>query len=183
MARHAHRRRLSKSIAEVAFGARHILVFVMQRESCLVMIELHLLPGLCVMTGHAVLAQLAFVRLLGLVAGNAVARGFAKLPSRLMTNVAGNYRMGAAQREVGCFVIERLATEFHDVRAAALMFYVTGATLSGVDAGHVAMEALLDPYVRGDLLVTVETQLALATAIASVMTGGALLLVLLVSSG
>jgi hypothetical protein len=134
------------------------------------------------MTGCAVLAQLAVVRLLGLVTGNALARCLAKfLPGEVAT-VAGDVHMRAMQRKVGSLVIEGLAAEFHDVGAAALMFDVTGAALGRVDAGQMAVEALSGAYVRGDFLVAIEAQLPLVAAITAVMTVRALFLVLLVSS-
>jgi hypothetical protein len=182
MARHAHARRSFVSISEVAFGALHGLVLVVQRKGRLAVIEPDLLPGFRVMTGGAVLSQLALVRFLRLVARHAFARGLAEFLAVLVTTVAGNDRVRIPQRKVSGFVTEGLPVEFHDVSITPLMLHVTGAALSGFDAGQMAVEAVPGPNVRCDLLVAVQAQLPLTAPIAAVMTGRALLLVFLMSN-
>jgi len=145
MARHAHAGRSFVPIPEVTFCAPHGLMFVVQRKGRLAVIEPDLLPGFRVMTGGAILPQLALVRFLRLVARHAFARGLAEFLPVLVTTVAGNDRVRTSQRKVSGFVTEGLPVEFHDVSITPLMLHVAGAALSGVDAGQMAVEALPGP--------------------------------------
>ena len=145
MARHAHAGRSFVPIPEVTFCAPHGLMFVVQRKGRLAVIEPDLLPGFRVMTGGAILSQLALVRFLRLVARHAFAGGLAEFLAVQVTTVAGNDRVRTSQRKVSGFVTEGLPVEFHDVSITPLMLHVAGAALSGVDAGQMAVEALPGP--------------------------------------
>jgi hypothetical protein len=72
-------------------------------------------------------------------------------------------------------VIELLAAELHDVAIAPEVLGMTGAALGGIDAWQAAVEAPVLGNIGPDLLVAVEAQPGLATAVAAVVTLRALL--------
>jgi hypothetical protein len=72
-------------------------------------------------------------------------------------------------------VIELLAAELHDVAIAPEVLGVTGAALGGIDAWQAAVETAVLPDIGRDLLVAVETEPSLATAVAAVVALRALL--------
>jgi hypothetical protein len=171
------------AIPEMTLDTSDGLVFVAQWEARLAVIEGHVLPYLRVMAGGAVPSQLALVRLLSLVTDGAVAGSIAKGLTGPMTAVAGQIEMCALQWEVSVGVIELLAAQFHDVGVPALMFRMTRPALGCLDSLESAVEATVCGDVRGDALVTVETQLPLAAAVAAVMAVRALLVQFLMCCG
>jgi len=91
--------------------------------------------------------------------------------------------MRTLQRVVGVVVIELLAAQLDDVGVAPEVLGVAGATLGGVDTRQSAVEAAMLPDIGRDLLVTVEAQAGLATAVGAVVALRALLFVLGVRAG
>src|SRR6516162_751079 len=99
----------------------------------------------------------------------AVARGFAVGLTRDMAARTRHADMRTLQRVVSMVVIELLAAELHDVGVAPEVLGVAGTTLGGVDTRQSAVEAAMLPDIGRDLLVTVEAQAGLATAIGAVV--------------
>src|SRR5882672_5343400 len=93
-----------------------------------------------------------------------------------MAAAARQIEVRTLQQEIRVVVIELLASEFHDVSFTTLMLYVTGTALGGFDPLQAAVKPTVRGHVRGDGLVTVETQLPFAATVAAVMTIGAPLL-------
>src|SRR6267143_600331 len=116
---HAFLRRVLVAIAEVAGDARHVDVLVAQREVSLVVIVADVPPLAGVMTGVALAAQLALVRLLFLMAGDAFLGRFAKALAHEVATLADDGRVSAAQGELSALVIELLTAQFHDIARAA----------------------------------------------------------------
>lgn len=177
MAGSAFLRRALIAIAEMTAHARHVGVLIVQRVRCLVVIEVGMAPGSRVVARAAIAAELAFVRLLFLVAVHAFRRG---LPIGLPGNVtarASDAGMRIPQGEIRTIVVKLTATQFNYVRAATEMLGVAPAALRGRDAREMSVIAALRRNVRGDVLVAVQTQARLALAVAAVVAERALLLV------
>src|SRR5579863_6859878 len=175
-------RRLLVAVAEVAGGAGELRVLFPEGEGRLVVVVAHVAPGARVMTGAAVAPQSPLVRLLFLMAAEAVA---GRVAIGLAGNVAaraGEVGMGAAQPVVRQVVVELLRHELDDVPAAAQMLGVAGVALRPGHARDVPVEAPLAGNIRLDVLVTVEAKLRLPAAVAAVVTIRAPLLVLRVGS-
>src|SRR5947207_2426248 len=156
-------------------------VLVAQRKACLVVVVADVPPGALVVAGAAVAPQLALVRLLFSMTGDAFLLRIAKGLAGGVTALAHHVDVRAAQRIVGVLVIELLVAQLHDVGGAAEMLGVAGAALRDVDAGEAAVEVAVLVQIAGDLLVTVETQLRLLAAVAAVVAERARFLVFHVS--
>src|SRR5579864_9012749 len=170
--------RLLVAVAEVTGGAGELRVLFPEREGRLVVVVAQVAPGARVMTGAAVAPQPSLVRLLFLMAAEAVARRIAIGLAGRVAARAGEIGMGAAQPVVRQVVVELLRHELDDVAAATEMLAVAGVALRPGHAGQVPVEAPLAGNIRGDVLVTVEAKLCLPAAVATVVTLRALLLVL-----
>ena len=95
--------------------ARHVGVLVAQGVRCLVVIEVGMTPGSCVVARAAIATQLAFVRLLFLMAIHAFGRGLAiGLPGDV-TARASDAGVRVPQGKVRTVVIELAAAQFDDV--------------------------------------------------------------------
>jgi hypothetical protein len=154
MTGHALRGRSFVSITEMTLGASDTLVLVVQREPGSVVIECHVLPDLRVVAVSAIPPQLAFVRLLGLVADGAFVRGGAEGFLRLVTALARHVEVRAVQWKVGSIVVELLAAQFDDVGVSALMLGVTCAALCRLDSPQPAVKPGVCADVLADFLVT-----------------------------
>ena len=73
------------------------------------------------MTLGAFLTEFAFVRIVFLVAGDALARCFAKLLLWLMAAFTRERFMRAFQVEIGEFVAKRFLVELYDISVSAFM--------------------------------------------------------------
>src|SRR5947207_97781 len=173
--------RVLVAVAEVTGRARRLGVLVAQRKGGLVVVVADVPPGALVVAGAAVAPQLALVRLLFSMTGDAFLLRVAKGLAGGVTALAHHVDVRAAQRIVGVLVIELLVAQLHDVGGAAEMLVVAGAALRDVDAGEAAVEVAVLVQIAGDLLVTVETQPRLLAAVAAVVAERARFLVFHVS--
>jgi len=86
--------------------------------------------------------------------------------------------MRSLQRVVGLVVIELLAAELDDVGVAPEVLGVAGPAFRGVDTRQSAVEAAVLPHIARDILVTVEAQAGLTTAVGAIVALRAVLFVL-----
>lgn len=176
-------RRVLVVVAEMAAQAGYLDVFVVQRETRLVMVETDLLPARGVVTGGAIAPELAVVGIYLAVAVHARRRRLAVRLVRRVTSAASDRSVRALQRKLGCSVIELVAIEFDDVAIATEMLAVAGPALRARNSRQLAVKAARAVNIRSDVLVTVQAQLILPVTIAAIVTAGALLLVFLMGRG
>lgn len=170
-------------LAQMATGARHIDMPIMQRKGGRIVIELDRSPVTRVVTSSAVATEPSRVWLLVLMAVDTGRGGLAIGLAGPVTAGAVQERVRPLQRKLRQAVIELPRIQFDDIAVAAQVFRMTGTTLRGADAGQLAVQMRLRVDVGGDLLVTIEAQPCLSGAVAAVMALRALLLVLLVRVG
>lgn len=161
--------------ADVAGGARGLIVRAGQRKFRGRMVELRVRPRGGVVARAAAAAQLALMNVSFLVTCDALIRRLAERLASGVAAAASGARVAAGEREVGEIVIECRGAEFDDVRLAALMFRVTRTTLRALCVWHATVIAPSGARVRGDVLVTGEAQLRLTRPVAAVMTLRAIL--------
>ena len=130
---------------------------------------------MAVATGHR---ELTSMDIIGLVAANTRGRRLAPRLAAFMTTVTSESTMGAFQREVGQAVVESCTTELHDVGIATLVLSVARAAFAHIGIGHSAVIAAMLTHIRGNGLVTIETQCPLRAGIGAIMavSAGVLLL-------
>ena len=156
--------------AHVAGVTSHSPVRARQLEVRPVMIEFPTCPTRRAMALAARLAELPMVRVVALVAIDAVARSFAPGNAGFVTPVACERGMRPFQREVGQVVIELPAAQMHDIGVAALVFGVTCAAFADTRIGHASVIAVMLPQVARDLFVAIETQRRLGSCVGAIVT-------------
>src|SRR3984893_11905075 len=161
--------RLLISAADVAAIARQGHVSSRQLEVRLVMIELAAGPTAGAVALAARLRELAAVRVIRLMAADAVRRSLAPRFAFLVATLAVEGSVRALECEVGELMIELRAAELDDVGLAALVFRVASTALADAGVGHAAVVALMLLHVGGDILVTVQAQRSLCSNVGSVV--------------
>ena len=136
--------------------------------------QVGVMPGSCVVARAAIAAQLAFVRLLFLMAIDAFGPS---LPIRLPGSVTartGDAGMRVPQGEVRTVVIKLTATQFDVCRHPTEMLGVASSALRGRNAREMSVKAALRRNVRRDVLMAVQAQPRLSLAVAAVVAERAL---------
>lgn len=108
-------------------------MLALQLKLCLVVVECDVAPDSHLVTGGAVAAQPAVVRLDLAVTADALDRGLAEGRARRMTALTGRIEMRATQRVVGALVVELIAIELDDVSCAAEVLGMACAALGRLD--------------------------------------------------
>ena len=156
--------------ANMAGIASHSPVRARELEVRLVVIEFSAGPTRRTMALAARLAELPTMRVVALVAIDAVARSFTPGHAGLVATVAGERGMRALEREVGQAMIELSAAQMHDIGAAALVFGVACAAFTDTRIGHAAVIAVMLPQVARDLFMTIEAQRRLRSRVGAIVT-------------
>jgi hypothetical protein len=146
-----------------------------ERKICFVVIEPGAIPTRGLMAVRAVLPQLPIVAIVVEVAVDAQARSLAIRLAAGVARGASHRGVSSLQGEVRHVMIEGLGSEAHDVGASTPMLGMAGSTVGIVAWVLSAVETLLGFDVGGDLLVTVEAEPDLRTAIESAVTAFAVL--------
>ena len=144
--------------AYMARVASHRPVRARQLEVRLVVVEFSAGPTRGTMALAARLAELPAVRVVALVAIDAVGWSLAPCYARLVATVARECGVRTLEREVGQAVIELPATQLHDIGFAALVLRVTGVAFADACIGHASVVPVMLPQVAGDFFMTIETQ-------------------------
>ncbi len=129
------------------------------------------------MTALTLLAQLALVDILLLVTGDTGRRRLAFRFVGLVTGLTGDIEMLAAKTKIGLPVIKGGIVQMNDIGLTPLVFAMTVIALARLDAGNPAMKAFLLFDIGANQLVTVETELALALLVKTLVTLLAIILI------
>ena len=141
-----------------------------QCEGRLVMVEVSVLPGLCIVTGGAIRAQSSFVgvvlRMTATTPGRCVPIGHGGLVAAL----AGRSNVGVVECEVGEVVVEFNLAEAGDIRSAPPVLGVASAALTAAGLSHAPVIAASGMDIRSNFLVTRQALRALPLAVGEVVT-------------
>lgn len=107
------------------------------------------------MAAFAFLAERAFMRLVFLVAGNALALRFPEFLLRLMAAIAGERLVRAFQIEIGEFVGERFLVELHYIGVSAFVI--------GVAVLAFGIDRIGTPPVQAAFLLTIGCDILVAS--------------------
>ena len=143
------------TLLRMAITALNTLVFTVQGEFSLVMVVLKIIPGTFTMTTVAYLSQFSFMRFIFLVAIDALMLCFVVFLVSLMTRLAGDSNMTAAQAEIRCVMIECLFVKQDYGHISALVFTMTNLAFLGIDVGNTSMKPPLLLNIVRDILVVV----------------------------
>ena len=168
---------VAERIVRVTVQARRLLVPADQLKTGQVVIEFDIEPVIGRVTVTTLCPHRIGVRVVLLVAGEAVARRVTVANIRRVTICALPVRVMSDQLKIGLVVVEVALVETNDIGVPAFVVRVTVCTGRPARASILAVKPGLCVDIACDLFVTIEAQRALLAAFEAQMTVGALFLV------
>lgn len=143
------------TLLRMAVTALNTFVLAMQGKISFVVVILEIIPGAFTMTAVTHLAELPFMRFIILMTINTFMLCFVVFLVSLMTRLAGDSNMTAAQAEIRCVMIECLFVKQDYRHISALVFTMTNLAFLGIDVGNASMKPPLLLNIVRDILVVV----------------------------
>jgi len=156
------------------FAAQPLMATQQGEIAGVLMIESGFTPALHAVAGGAIAAEIAFVRLVSIVAAGAFRLGLAEFFLRVVAILTRQDCVPPVQGKAGQRVIERFGNQPDDVSGAAFVLRVAAAARGARQSIVMAVKSLALSHISGDVLVTVQAQAFLRLLAEGRMTGTAL---------